>query len=266
MDSYFLKQEFKRSDSERTLYVKRNEIEMQIIISLYVDDLLIIGKNVEYLKEFKMDMCAEFEMSNLGEMKYFLGMEISQFDVGIFISQRKYALELLNKFHMEKCKPISTPLVVNEKLTVRSNGNMIDASTYKSLIGSLLYLCATRPELMFAASMLSRFMKCPSQLHYVAAKRVLRYIKGTADHGIWYLKDKSADLVGFTDSDWAGSLDDFKSTSGYCFSFGSGVFSWNSSKQEVVAQSSAEAEYIAAAGAANQAIWLRKILNDLGFI
>ena len=114
--------------------------------------------------------------------------------------------------------------------------------------------------------MLSRFMKCPSQLHHVVAKRVLRYIKGTTNYGIWYLKDKSVDHVSFIDSDWAGSLDDFKSTSGYCFSFGSGVFNWNSNKQEVVAQSSAEAEYIAAVGAANQAIWLRKILNDLGFM
>ena len=124
-----MNQEFKRSDSEPTLYVKRNETEMQIIISLYVDDLLIIGKDAEYLKKFKMDMCAEFEMLDLGEMKYFLGMEVSQSDVGIFISERKYALELLKKFHMEKCKLGSTPLVMNEKLIVRSDGNMIDAST-----------------------------------------------------------------------------------------------------------------------------------------
>ena len=102
---------------------------------------------------------------------------------------------------MEKCKPVSTPLVMNENLTGRLDGNMVEASTYRSLIGSLLYLCATRLELMFVASMLSRFMKCSSQLHYVIVKRVLRYIKGITDYGIWYLKDKSADLVGFTDND-----------------------------------------------------------------
>ena len=119
---------------------------------------------------------------------------------------------------------------------------------------------------MFPASLLSRFIQAPSQKHFGAAKRVLRYIKGTADLGIWYLREESDELVGFSDSDWAGSADDSKSTSGFVFSFGSGAFTWNSKKQEVVAQSTAEAEYIAAAGAANQAIWLRKVLADLEMV
>ena len=205
----------------------------------------------------------EYEMSDLGEMKYFLGMEIDQNEVGIFLYQRKYAWKILKKFHMERSKPVSTPLVVNEKLTKNDNGSKADALIYRSLIGSLLYLSATRPDVMYPASLLSRFMHSPSQFHLSAAKRVLRYIRGTTDYGVWYLKNESKQLMGYADSDWAGSLEDSKSTSGYAFSFGSGVF-WNSRKQEVVAQSSAEAEYISAANAANQAIWLRKILSDLG--
>ncbi|XP_075486223.1 secreted RxLR effector protein 161-like [Primulina tabacum] len=139
-----------------------------------------------------------------------------------------------------------------------------NASVYRSIFGSLLYLSSTRPDIMFSASLLSRFMQTPSKIHFGVAKRVLRYIKGTTDFGLWFSKLESGNLQGFSDSDWAGSIDDSKSTSGYCFSFGSGVFSWNSKKQEMVAQSSAEAEYISAANAANQTVWLRKVLTDLG--
>ncbi|CAJ2651803.1 unnamed protein product [Trifolium pratense] len=203
---------------------------------IYVDQPK--GNESNSLSQFKQAMENEFEMTDLGEMKYFLGMEIFQSSVGIFISQKKYALEVLKKFHMDKCKPVSTPLVVNEKLSKDDGDNGADASIYRSIIGSLLYLSATRPDIMFVASLLSRFMHSPSQVHLGATKRVL--------------------------SDWAGSVDDAKSTSGYVFSFGSAVFSWNSKKQEVVAQSSAEAEYISAAAATNQTIWLRKILSDVG--
>ncbi|KAL6323788.1 hypothetical protein AAG906_002256 [Vitis piasezkii] len=264
IDAYLLQQGFKRSESKATLYVLKVQEEVQLIVSLYVDDLLVTGCNSKILKQFMVQMESEFEMSNLGEMKYFLGMEIHQCEAGIFISQQKYALKVLKKFHMEKSKSVATPLVVNEKLSKNEVNIKADASIYRSLIGSLLYLSATRPDLMFSASLLSRFMNSPSKIHFGVAKRVLRYIRGTFDYGLWFVKKESKELQGYVDSDWAGSLDDSKSTSGYAFSFGSGVFSWNSKKQEVVAQSSAEAEYISAAAAANQAIWLRKLLTDLG--
>ncbi|GAV66772.1 hypothetical protein CFOL_v3_10282 [Cephalotus follicularis] len=147
---------------------------------------------------------------------------------------------------------------------------MADSSVYRSLIGSLLYLTATRPDLMYSASLLSRFMQSPSKINFRAAKRVLKYVRGTTHLGIWFksnAKEDSTSLIelkGYSDSDWGGSADDMKSTSGYCFCFNSGVFSWNSKKQDIVAQSTAEAEYVSAALAANQAIWLRKLLADLG--
>ena len=238
--------------------MKKSDDEVQLIVSLYVDDLLVIGNASDSLNKFKQELQAEFEMSDLGEMNFFLGMEFSQFDAGIFISQKKYALEILKKFHMERCKPVTTPLVVNEKLSKNEEDDKADAFVYRSIIGSLLYLSATRPDLMFTSSLLSRFMHSPSQTHLGAAKRALRYIRGTTDYGLWFSKNESEKLKGYADSDWAGSSDDAKSTSGYMFSLGSGVFSWNSKKQDVVAQSSAEAEYISAAAAANQAIWLRK--------
>ncbi|XP_017973578.1 PREDICTED: uncharacterized mitochondrial protein AtMg00810 [Theobroma cacao] len=164
---------------------------------------------------------------------------------------------------MEKCKAVDTPLASNYRLTKDDGTLNAESLMCKSIIESLLYLTASRPDIMFSASLLSRFMQSPSQTHFAATKRVLRYIKGTVDLGLKFEKKKSFVLMRYCDSDWAGSLDDFKSTSGYCFSLGSAVFSWNSKKQEVVAQSSAKAEYIATA--TNHVIWLRKVFHDLGY-
>ncbi|KAK2404761.1 putative mitochondrial protein [Trifolium repens] len=241
IDSHFLQNDFKRSQNEPTLYVKDCGNEKKLIVSLYVDDLLVTGDDIHVINNFKKSMLQAFEMTDLGEMKYFLGMELHQHDDGIFISQSKYANDVLKKFKLESCKPVSTPLAVNEKLSKVDGDDKADVTQYRSLIGCLLYLTATRPDLMFSASLLSRFMHSPSVTHFGVGKRVLRYIKGTSDFGIWYSKSDGK-LEGFVDSDWAGSVDDSKSTTGYVFSLGSGVFSWNSKKQDVVAQSSAEAE------------------------
>ncbi|KAK9672905.1 hypothetical protein RND81_12G133600 [Saponaria officinalis] len=166
---------------------------------------------------------------------------------------------------MENCKPVSTPLVLNEKLSKDDGSKEVNLKQYRSLVGSLLYLTATRLDLIFATSLLSRFMSKLSEVHMGTAKRVLRYLKGTLDFGVFYQPCSDPRLIAYSDSDWAGSVDDMKSTSGYAFTFGSGVFSWNSKKQDIVAQSTAEAEYVAASAAVNQVIWLRKILDDLGY-
>ena len=161
-------------------------------------------------------------------------------------------------------KPVATPLVVNEKLQKDDGAQETDASCYRSLIGSLLYLTTTRPDIMYATSLLSRFMQKPSQIHYGVGKRILRYLQGTKEFGIWYKIMTNSRMIGYTDSDWAGLIDDMKSTSGYAFSLGSGIFSWASKKQATVAQSIVEAEYVVAAEATSQAIWLRKIFKDMG--
>ncbi|KAK9682502.1 hypothetical protein RND81_10G078400 [Saponaria officinalis] len=236
-----------------------------LIISLYVDDLLVTGNNPKMIVAFKEEMKKRFEMTDLGLMNYFLGMEVHQSEDGIFISQSKYAEDILKKFKMQHSKAVATPLVVNEKFSKNDGQRKVDPSVYKSLVGSLLYLTATRPDIMFAASMLSRFMNEPSEVHMGAAKRVLRYLKGTSDFGILYQACSNPMLVAYSDSDWGGSIDDMKSTNGYVFSFGSGVFSWISKKQDDVAQSTAEAEYIAASTSANQVAWLRKVFEDMGF-
>ncbi|KAG6526813.1 hypothetical protein ZIOFF_016814 [Zingiber officinale] len=216
------------------------------------------------IEEFKDDMTQKYEMSDMGLLRHFLGMEIYQEEETIFICQKIYAEKILKKFNMLGCNPVSTPLIMGEKLKKEDGGKAADVTYYRSLIGNLLYLTATRPDLMYVASLLSRFMQSPSHFHLGAAKRVLRYVQGTTDLGLSFQKNHALNLVGYCDSDLGGSLDDMKSTSGYCFSFGSAIFSWVSKKQQSVAQSSAEAEYISASVATSQAIWLRKILADLG--
>ena len=159
---------------------------------------------------------------------------------------------------------MSTPLVATDKLQREDGSEAADEGLYRKIVGSLLYLTATRPDIMFPASLLARYMHNPSKNHFGAAKRVLRYIQGTIDFGIEYVTGKSALLIGYCDSDWSGSEEDMKSTSGYAFSFGSGAFSWALVKQHSVALSNAEAEYVSAAEATSQAIWLRFVLEDFG--
>lgn len=203
-------------------------------------------------------------MFDLGRIRYFLGVEVMQNEKGIFISQSKYAKEILERFNMEKCKAVHNPMVSGSRLSKEGSGELVDATTYKQMVGSLMYLTATRPDLMFVVCLISRFMEKPTQLHLQAAKRILRYLRGTIELGIQYKKGVEEKLFAFTDSDYAGDLDDRKSTSGYVFMLGSRAVSWSSKKQPVVTLSTTEVEFIVAASCACQAIWVRRILEKLG--
>jgi len=205
-------------------------------------------------------MMKVFEMTDLGEMSYFLGMEVQQNQRGIFISQQIYAKEILKKFKMEECKSMTMPMNLKEKFCKEDGDGKVDEAIYRSLIGCLMYLTATRLDIMHVVSLLSRFMHCANEVHFKAVKTVVRYIKGTLSYGIQFSRIENFELQGYADSDWADNCDDIKSTFGYCYSFGSGIFSWCSKKQEIIAQSTVEAEYVAATAAANQVLWLRKIL------
>lgn len=262
IDGYFLKNGFHRSPNEPSLYVKKQDHDF-LIVCIYVDDLIYTGTNIRLVEDFKRKMMNEFEMTDLGVMKYFLGIQVKQSKGEIFISQEKYTEDLLKKFHMENCKSISTPMAANDKLRKDDGAKKIDAKLFRSLVGSLIYLTNTRPDIVQAVSMISRFMNEPSQLHFAAAKRVVRYLQGTKKIGIKYVKENESKLIGYSDSDWGGSLDDRKSTSGYLFCLGTNVVSWSSKKQKTVALSSAEAEYIAVTDATCEAIWLRRLLADL---
>ncbi|KAI5319433.1 hypothetical protein L3X38_039141 [Prunus dulcis] len=264
IDTYLIHYGFHRSSSEATLYVRNKEGIGVLIVSIYVDDIVYTGSSTRMMEEFKTEMMCKYEMSDLGLLHRFLGMGITQTKGSIFIHQKKYAFTLLDKFGLKDCKSVSTPLVATDKLQREDGSEAADESLYRKIVESLLYLTATRPDIMFSASLLARFMHSPSKLHYGAAKRVLRYIQGTIDYGIEYVTRKSAFLVGYCDSDWSGSKEDMKSTYGYAFSFGSGAFSWASVKQHSVALSTAEAEHVSVAEATSQPIWLTFVLEDFG--
>ena len=202
-------------------------------------------------------------MTDLGLMKYFLGMQVRQSPGEIFISQEKYADDILKKFNMSNCKSLSTPMAVNKKLSKYDESEKVDEKLYRSLVGSLIYLTNTRPDLVQAVSVVSRFMSEPNKTHFAVAKRILRYVKGTKCYGLLYRSEGDSKLVGYTDSDWAGCVDDRKSTTGYVFSVGTKTISCSSRKQKTVALSSAEAEYVASTSAACEAIWLKRILADM---
>ncbi|XP_017420309.1 uncharacterized mitochondrial protein AtMg00810-like [Vigna angularis] len=187
--------------------------------------LVVKGSNLALIEAFKQEMKKVFEMTDLGLMTYFLGMEITQKKNEIFICQKKYAKEILKKFHLGKCKPMNTSMNKKEKLIKEDETDKVDEAYFRSLIGCLMYLTSRRPNILFPVSLLSRFMHCASELHLKETKRIVRYIKGSVSYGVKYYKVQNFKLFRFFDSDWAGSLDDMKSTSGYCFSMGSGVFS-----------------------------------------
>lgn len=265
IESHFVKEGFKSSPSEHTLFFKRDGGKI-LIVSVYVDDLLFTGNDDKMLDEFKSSMKKEFDMTDLGKMKYFLGIEVTQRDDGIFISQKKYAAEVIDRFGMQDFNSVSNPIVPGQKIGRDEDGVKVDPTQYKQMVGSLMYLTATRPDLMFAVSLVSRFMSSPTQLHLAAVKRIMRYLKGTLEYGIWYKRGEESELIAYTDSDYAGDIDDCKSTLGYVFLMSGGAVAWSSRKQPLVTLSSTEAEYVAAATCACQAIWMRRILEEISYV
>ncbi|XP_021743053.1 uncharacterized protein LOC110709141 [Chenopodium quinoa] len=183
-----------------------------------------------------------------------------------FLYAKRSTLQICYRGSISDCEIAVTPMNVNEKLQREDGTEVANATLFRSLVGGLNYLTHTRPDIAFPVSLVSRFLHDPSRQHLGAAKRTLRYAAGTIDFGIWYSKTSSFKLVGFTDSDWVGSIDDRKSTSVSVFSLGSGAVTWSSMKQETVALSSSEAEYAAATLAARRDLWLRKLLSDLGYV
>jgi hypothetical protein len=178
---------FQKSLFEATLYVKKINNDV-LVISLYVDDLIVTGSNIQQVEEFKQKMMQVFEMTDLGLISFFLGMEIKQSKEEIFICEKKYAKEILKKFHMENCKPTTSPMNKKDQFSKEDGTARVDEEKFRSLIGCLLYLTATGPDILYARSLLSRFMHSPSEMHMRAAKRIMRYIKGTYSFGVKFLK------------------------------------------------------------------------------
>jgi hypothetical protein len=255
---------FKVGKDDPTLFTKTVEKDM-FICQIYVDDIIFGSTNKSTCEEFSRIMVQKFEMSMMGELRYFLGFQIKQLQDGTFISQTKYIQDILKKFGMKDGKPIKTPMGTNGHLDLDTGGKSVDQNVYRSMIGSLLYLCASRPDIMLSVCMCARFQANPKEFHLRAVKRIMRYLVYTPKFGLWYPRGSTFDLIGYSDADWVGCKIDRKSTSETCQFLGRSLVSWASKKQNSVALSTAEAEYIAAGHCCAQLLWMRQTLRDYGY-
>ncbi|WJZ90882.1 hypothetical protein VitviT2T_009997 [Vitis vinifera] len=224
LSKFLLKKGFKMGKIDTTLFIKTKEKDM-LLVQIYVDDIIFGATNDSLCEDFSKCMHSEFEMSMMGELNYFLGLQIKQLKEGTFINQAKYIKDLLKRFNMEEAKVMKTPMSSSIKLDMDEKGKSIDSTMYRGMIGSLLYLTASRPDIMYSVCLCARFQSCPKESHLSAVKRILRYLKGTMNIGLWYPKGDNFELIGFSDADFAGCRVERKSTSGTCHFLGHSLVS-----------------------------------------
>ncbi|KAJ9536751.1 hypothetical protein OSB04_un000055 [Centaurea solstitialis] len=261
LSTFLLSKGFVRGKIDSTLFLKKYPKHI-LLVQIYVDDIIFGSTNPKLCEKFELLMKSEYKMSMMGELTFFLGLQIKQSEKGIFINQGKYVHEMLKKFDLTSCTPMKTPMAPPLSLDKDSKGKPVDVTLYRGMIGSLLYLTASRPDIMYSTCLCARYQAEPKESHLTAVKRIFRYLKGTPNMGLWYSKDSGFDLTAYSDSDFAGCKIDRKSTTGGCHLLGGKLVSWTSKKQNSVSTSTAEAEYVAAGICCAQVLWLRNQLQD----
>ncbi|GJV52810.1 putative ribonuclease H-like domain-containing protein [Tanacetum coccineum] len=264
LSTFLLKHGYRRGAIDKTLFIKKDRRDI-MLVQVYVDDIIFGSTKSSMVKDFEDLMQKEFKMSSMGELTFFLGLQVKQTSAGIFLSQDKYVKDILNKFDFRTIKPASTPIEAHKSLGKDEEGEDVDVHLYRSMIGCLMYLTASRPDIMFAVCLCARFQVTPKVSHLHAVKRIFRYLKHQPKLGLWYPKDSPFHLEAFSDSDYAGDNHDRRSTSGGCQYLGRRLVSWQCKKQTIVAISSTEAEYVAAASCCAQVLWMQNQLLDYGF-
>ncbi|GJV69455.1 putative ribonuclease H-like domain-containing protein [Tanacetum coccineum] len=264
LSTFLEKHGYKRGTIDKTLFIRRNKKDI-MLVQVYVDDIIFGSTNKSWCDEFEALMQSRFQMSSMGELTFFLGLQVKQNKGGIFISQDKYVAEILKKFDLVNVKAAITPMETKLPLTKDEEAFDVDVHLYRSMIGSLMYLTASRPDIMYAVCVCSRFQVTPKTSHLNAVKRIFKYLKGKPNLGLWYPRDSPLDLEALSDSDYGGSNLDRKSTTGGCQFLGQRLISWQCKKQTIVATSTTEAEYVAAANCCGQVLWVQNQLLDYGF-
>ena len=244
---------YSQSNGDHSLFYKHSN----------VDDIIITGDDSEERIKLEQELMEEFSVKNLGQMKYFLGIEVAHSSNGIILSQQKYIIDLLTETGFADCQPAKTPIEVKHQLTWTENEPETNIGNYQRLVGKLIYLLHTRPDIAYAVNCLSQFMDNPRVSHLQAGHRVLRYLKGTTGWGLHFKRQGTLSLDAYTDSDFAGSLTDCRSTTGYCTFLAGNLITWRSKKQEVVARSTTEAEFRALSHGLTELVWIKGILKDL---
>ncbi|GJW43383.1 retrovirus-related pol polyprotein from transposon TNT 1-94 [Tanacetum coccineum] len=253
LSKFLLSQEFSKGTVDPTFFIRRQGKDI-LLVQIYVDDIIFAYTTPELCDQFLKIMCSKFKMSTTGKISFFLGLQISQSPRGIFINQSKYALESLKKYGMESSDPVDTPMVEKSKLDEDTQGKAVDPTHYRGMVGTLMYLTASRPDLTFVVCMCARYQAKPTEKHLHAVKRIFKYLRGTVNRGLWYPKDSSIALTAYADADHAGCQDTRRSTSGCMQLLGDRLVSWSSKRQKSAAISSTEAEYIALSGCCAQVL------------
>ncbi|GJS80359.1 retrovirus-related pol polyprotein from transposon TNT 1-94, partial [Tanacetum coccineum] len=247
LSKFLLANNFFKGAVDPTLFIRKSGKHI-LLVQIYVDDIIFASTDHNACHVFSKEMSSKFQMSMMGQMSFFLGLQVSQSPRGIFINQAKYALETLKKYGMDLSDPVDTPMVDRLKLDEDLMGIPVDQTRFRGMVGSLMYLTASRPDLVFAVCMCARYQAKPTKKHFEAIKRVFRYLKGTINMGLWYPKDNAMSLTAYADADHAGCQDSRRSTSGSAQFLGDRLVSWSSKKQRSTAISTTEAEYIAMSG------------------
>lgn len=253
---------FRQSRADHSLFIYQTG-DIYTLALIYVDDVIIAGTNTDHIHATKSFLHDTFGIKDLGPLKYFLGIEASRTSDGLVLSQRKYTLDILEEAGVQGCRPSNFPMEQNLQFQKPSNSPRTDYGTYRRLVGCLLYLTVTRPDITYAVNILSQFLSDPRKEHMEATVRVLRYLKTTAGQGIFLPRHGGLKLEAFCDADWAGCSFTRRSCTGYFISLGGAPVSWRTKKQTVVSHSSAEAEYRAMAVTVSEVLWLRWLLKDL---
>ncbi|CAJ2668748.1 unnamed protein product [Trifolium pratense] len=261
LSAFLIKNNFSRGKIDTTLFTKIDKLDL-LIVQVYVDDIIFGSTNEKLCEDFSHLMQNEFEMSMMGELRYFLGLQIKQEINGIFICQEKYIKDLLKKYKMNEAKIMATPMHPSTFLDKDEEGKIVPEKEYRGMIGSLLYLTASRPDIVFAVGLCARFQTSPRESHLTAVKIIFRYLVGTTNLGLWYSKDSIFDLIAYCDADYAGDKIERKSTSGACQFLGKALISWSCRKQNTIALSTTEAEYVSAASCCSQVLWIKNQLED----
>ena len=256
---------FTPSKADTSLFFYRRG-EHVIYMLVYVDDIIVARSSQEVMSALLRDLHAEFAIKDLGDLHYFLGIQVQQRKGELLMSQERYATDILKRVNMQLCKLVHTPLSTTEKLSIDEGTRLgtEDSTRYRSVVGALQYLTLTRPDISFSVNKVSQFLHSPTTSHWEAVKRILRYIKGTIGYGLKIRKSDSMLVSAFVDADWAGCPYDRRSTGGFAVFLGSNLVSWCARKQATVSRSSTEAEYKALANATAEVMWIHKLLDELG--
>ncbi|TLX69860.1 hypothetical protein E9993_22705 [Labilibacter sediminis] len=263
LTEHLLQNGYTRGTIDQTLFMKKEKQDM-IVVQIYVDDIIFGSTSQAMCKDFEAVMKKRFEMSSLGEMTMFLGLQVRQNSEGILIHQGKYVDDMLKKFDMQNAKSAHTPMAERPLLSADPDGESVNQTMYRSMIGSLMYLTASRPDIMFSVCQCARHQANPKLSHLTAVKRIFRYLKGRPRLGLWYPRNSEFNLYAFADSNYGGDEIDRKSTSAGCQYLGDRLISWQCKKQHTVSTSTAEAEYVAASACCSQVIWMQHQLLDYG--